>query len=169
MIISTKGIKRMVNYSNSQIYKLCCNDTEITYIYIGSTTNFSRRKSAHKSSCCKENGKSYNYRVYQFIRSNGGWDNWDMVQIEAYEAKDKHDLHSRERYWIEMLKPSLNKQIPTRTQKEYREDNKDKITVKGKEYRENNKESITAYKKEYIIQRMEKHQKQKLEKSLVLI
>ena len=39
----------MVNYNKSTIYKLCCKDTEITDEYVGSTTNFSRRKAHHKS------------------------------------------------------------------------------------------------------------------------
>ena len=132
----------MVNYSNSIIYKLCCNNTDITAIYIGSTTNFGRRKGQHKCSCNNENDKSHNLQVYQFIRANGDWENWDMVQVEQYEAKDKHDLHARERYWIEQLKPKLNKYIPTRTQREWCEDNKEYF----KQYRHDNRERILTKK-----------------------
>jgi hypothetical protein len=26
--------------------------------------------------------KRYNLKLYQIIRANGGWDNWDMIEIE---------------------------------------------------------------------------------------
>ncbi len=48
----------MVNYSKGLVYKLCCNDTNIKDIYVGSTTNFIRRKSDHKSACDNEMVKS---------------------------------------------------------------------------------------------------------------
>ena len=139
----------MPNYQQSIIYKLCCKDVYITDIYIGSTTNFKQRKRAHKSACNSENHKHYHYNVYKYIRCNGGFDNWDMIQIEQYEATDKRDLESRERYYIETLKSKLNRQIPTRTIKEYREVNKDRKSNIDKLYREKNKEQIKDKKKIY--------------------
>jgi predicted GIY-YIG superfamily endonuclease len=76
----------MVNYNNSIIYKLCCKDPEITEIYVGSTTNFYRRKQKHKSTCNNSNDKGYNLNIYQFIRDNGGWENWQMVEVERYKC-----------------------------------------------------------------------------------
>ncbi len=131
----------MVNYNKSTIYKLCCKDTEITDEYVGSTTNFNRRKACHKSKCHSETGHSYNYRVYECIRDNGGWDNWDMVEIEKYCASDKNDLHKRERYWIEILKSNLNKQIPSKTKDEIKEYQKEY----WEEYYEKNQEKIKEY------------------------
>jgi len=133
------------DYSKGIIYKLCCKNPEITDCYIGSTTNFIRRKQQHKN-CCNENS---NYYVYKFIRDKGGFQNWDMIQIEEYTAKDKKDLESRERYWIETLKVSLNQKIPTRTHKEYRELHKDNILLKKREYYEYNKDNILLKNKEY--------------------
>lgn len=137
------------NYSNSFIYKLSCNDLKVTEIYVGSTTNFKNRKNQHKKSCMNEKCGQYNYRVYQFIRSNGGWDNWDMVLVESYEAQNKLSLHARERYWLETLKATLNCKIPTRTRTEYYKDNKEEIDEKQKEYHKNNKEYLVEYRKEY--------------------
>ncbi len=77
-----------MNYSNSSIYKLCCNNTEIKEIYIGSTTNFRRRKFTHKYSCNNPNDRNYNLNVYKIIRENGGWDAFDMVELEKYNATD---------------------------------------------------------------------------------
>ena len=38
----------VVNYNQSIIYKICCNDTDVEDIYVGSTTNYYRRKQEHK-------------------------------------------------------------------------------------------------------------------------
>lgn len=126
----------MVNYAKSVIYKLCCKDPSITDVYVGSTINKNRRKQQHKS-CCNneniENNKSYNYYVYEFIRSHGGFFNWDMVVIEDFPCNSKQQLETRERYWLDELKATLNKQIPTRTRQEYNEINCDKITKNLKE------------------------------------
>ena len=108
----------MINYSKSIIYKICCNDPTVKDEYIGSTTNFRNRKWQHKYSCNKLNNEKYNRRLYVFIRETGGWLNWSMIEIEKYDATDKRHLETRERYWIEELKSSLNNYIPTRTSKE---------------------------------------------------
>ena len=128
-----------IDYSKSIIYKICCNDTSITDCYIGSTTDLYRRKASHKSTCNNTTNKSYNMNVYKFIREYGEWSNWSIVVIEEYNAQNKNDLHSRERYWMEQLKATLNKSIPTRTQQEY-----------GEQYREDHKEEIALKKNEKV-------------------
>jgi len=140
----------MVNYSNSIIYKLVCNDTNITDIYIGSTTCFARRKNQHKTNCNSVNNENYNRKVYQFIRDNGGFQNWDMIQIEQVECKTKRDLESKERHWIETLKSTLNKIIPTRTKKEWINANKDELKEYKKEWHQNNKDKLKESRKEYF-------------------
>jgi len=130
-------------YQNSIIYKLCHqNDLENENIYVGSTTNFRGRKNEHKRNCNNEKGKNYNLSVYQFIRNNGGWDEWQMIPIEVFPCNDKKELEVKERYHIELLKSKLNKNIPSRTKKEYYKNNKDKIAEKDKKYYENNKEYL---------------------------
>jgi len=131
-----------VYYSNSVIYKLYCKDPAITDLYIGSTTNFRRRKYGHKTCCNNEKLKTYNLNVYKFIRENGNWDNWDMIQIESCNVDNKRELHLREKYWIETLQSSLNKSIPTQTRKEHDEKNKEVLAEKKKEYEKKNKEVI---------------------------
>lgn len=125
----------MLDYSRSIIYKLCCKNTDITDIYIGSTTLFSDRKHGHKSACSNPNYTYYHLKVYEFIRSNGGFDNWSIIEIEAYNATDKRDLETRERYYIELLKPTLNNNVPTRTRKEYYENNKSRLLEEQKIFR----------------------------------
>jgi len=137
-------------YENAFIYKIKHNeDYEDLNIYIGSTTNFKNRKYQHKVNCNNENRQNYSSKVYEYIRNNGGWDEWVMIAIEEYPCDSKKKLETRERYYIDILRPTLNKNIPTRTDKEYREDNKEKINQKQKEYYENNKEKIAEKQKQY--------------------
>ena len=87
---------KVSNYNNSLIYKLCCKDPSIEEIYVGSTTNFKQRKTSHKKSCNNENNKGYNLKVYKFIRDNGGFENWSMIQIEPYSCETKRELETLE-------------------------------------------------------------------------
>ena len=144
----------MVNYNNSIIYKLCCKNPEITDIYIGSTTNFTKRKQKHKSDCNNINSKKYNYNVYKFIRDNNGWNNWDMVLIEEYSCNNKLELHKKERDILEQLGATLNICIPNRNRKEY-----------DKQYRENNKEYYKEQRKEYYEDNKEYYKEKNKEKN----
>jgi len=152
-----------VDYSKTIIYKICCKDTSITDIYVGATTDMKSRKYTHKSESNNPNNKGYNKKVYKFIREHGGFSNWDMIMVEKYPCKDKLESGKRERYWMEELGATLNKQVPNRTPKEYKEkskkyrednkekskkyyeDNKEKIKEKSKKYREDNKETLKKY------------------------
>ena len=132
----------MVNYRNGKIYKLVNNvDDEI---YVGSTCNTLRQRlGGHK-----KDAKQRSYLVYQHL-NDIGMDNVEIILIEAFPCDNKDVLHARERYWIDTLKPSLNKQVPTRTDAEYRQDNKDKITLYKKEYQQANKDKLALKDKEY--------------------
>jgi len=137
--------------NNIIIYKIFCKNEEIKDCYIGSTSNFERRKDTHKSCCNNENSRAHNNYKYIFIRENGGWENWDYSIICKCTKEDRYKM---ERWYIENEKFSnLNKQIPSRTNKEYYQKNKDK----QKEYREQNKEKIAKREKEYREQNKEKY------------
>jgi hypothetical protein len=113
-------------------------------MYVGSTCNHLRiRKGEHKSK-----SKTKPRPVHHHLNSVG-WENVEIILIESYECKTKDELHKRERYWIDELKPLLNRNIPTRTQIEYQEDNKEAIAKTKKMYREKNKESIAEKMKVY--------------------
>ena len=139
----------MVKYDKSSIYKICCKDVNITGEYVGSTTNIQRRKTEHKHHCINDKSEKYNHPVYSYIRENGGWENFDFIEVEKFNATDKNHLHTRERYWIELLKSELNCQIPMRTNKEWKEDNKEHIVEYKKKYAKDNREHIVEYKKKY--------------------
>jgi len=139
----------MVNYQNGLVYKLECKNLETTDLYVGSTCNFNRRKQKHKSACTNENGRDYNYPVYQYIRQHGGWSNWQMILVEEVPCQNKKQLNRTEAKYIKDLGAVLNYSIPCRTVKEYYEDNKEVISKKAKEYYEDNREVIAKKAKEY--------------------
>ena len=93
-----------IDYSNTIIYKIYCNDETISDIYIGHTTNFTKRKYHHKTLC--NNGKKC--KIYDSIRNNGGWDNWNMIELAKYYCKDATEARIREQEHYELLKPTLN-------------------------------------------------------------
>lgn len=130
-----------IDYSKTVIYKIVSNDLNITETYVGSTTDFTRRKRQHKFSCNNINSKKYNIKLYQFIRLNGGWDSFSMVEIEKYICSDGNESRTRERYWFELLNAQLNTVCPgnfINSKKEY-----------NKIYNENHKKEIKEYNKMY--------------------
>lgn len=139
----------MPNYENGVIYKIYSKDPLITDIYIGSTTNFKQRKGQHKCICNNEKSSKYNTKIYKFIRENGGWDNFEMVVVEHYSCDSKLELLKQERYFVELLKSSLNFEIPGRTKKEWEQDNKERMNERKKEHYQNNIEIIKLREKEY--------------------
>ena len=152
-----------IDYTQTTIYKICCNDTSITDIYVGSTTNFANRKYGHKTSCNTSTTPNHNLNVYKFIRTNGGWNNWSMLQIENIKCKDKREALIREKYWIEILKPKLNINNPYTSVEEkvvqkndWYENNKDYILEKAKNNYEENKEQKIKYQTQYAQENKEK-------------
>lgn len=140
-----------VDYSQTCIYKLVHkDDIDNENIYIGSTTNFRKRKNEHKSRISKEENEHYNQIKYQYIRDNGGWDNWLMIEIEKYPCNDKREAETRERYWVEHYKSSLNSLVPTRSKKEYRQDNREMISEQHKQYRQLNRDKIAEKLKQKV-------------------
>lgn len=149
-------------YQNSLIYKLVHkNDQDNENIYVGSTTNFRGRKLQHKENSYYESSKAYNFKVYQFIRENGGWDEWEMVAVETYPCKSKRELEIRERFHIETLKSKLNTHIPTRTKKEHYQDNREKIIEQNKQHYQDNREKFSEQKKQHYQDNREKRLEQK--------
>jgi hypothetical protein len=128
----------VVNYKNSKIYKLVSLQTD--KIYIGSTTQpLYKRFGLHKNAGNKCMSK-------ELIK----YDDCKIILIENFECNNKEELCKRERYYIDLYKDIIiNKTIPTRTIKEYRQDNKEKINEQTKKYIEDNKEKIKEYNKEY--------------------
>lgn len=95
--------KNTIDYSKTIIYKIVCKDSNVKDIYIGSTTDFTRRKSTHKSDY-----KNSDRRIYRIMKEKGGWENWTMIEIEKFPCNDSNEAKRREHYYIENLKPTMN-------------------------------------------------------------
>jgi hypothetical protein len=144
--------KNIIDYSKCIIYKIVCNDLNITDIYVGHTTNFIKRKYKHKSM-----SKCGTIKLYETIRSNGGWENWSMIQIEEYPCKNINEAFARERYWFEELNAKLNIRSPIRKY----DDKNDKEflleykRISCKKWKEKNKEYVKEYQKKYYQKKKE--------------
>ena len=58
--------KTPIDYSKTIIYKLVHKeDYDNVNVYVGSTTDFVKRKNQHKKSCNNEKDKGYNAKKYQ--------------------------------------------------------------------------------------------------------
>ena len=127
--------KDNIDYSNTIIYKICCKDDTIKDVYVGHTTNFVKRKYTHKNSC---NDLKNVVKIYNVIRENGGWDNWDMIEIAKYNCKDSTEARIKENEHYNLLKATLNSSPPY----------SDKYNlIKKKEYQlsSNNQEKYTQH------------------------
>lgn len=156
--------KKPISFENAVVYKIVCKDLDVKDVYVGSTTNFTKRKCSHKAVCNNEHSKHYNINLYSVIRKAGGFENWDMIVIcKASECLTSQELKKKEREYMELLGANLNMVIPGRTVQEYQQDNKEKIAKyyherkdeRNQYYREyynehyKNNESYKAIKKEY--------------------
>ena len=148
-----------MNVDNSKvvIYQIGCKNLDITECYVGHTTNFTRRKLSHHKRCTDLTRKYSHLKVYQMIRNNGNWENWEMIEIEKHPCDNLNEARARERHWCEKLNSKLNSRKPIETKKEmqiirngygkihnaiYYQNNKEEIKEKVKMYADHNKELI---------------------------
>ncbi len=166
----------MPDYSKGQIYKLCCLDTTIKDIYVGSTVNFKQRKDRHK----RETRTNTTRKVYKFIRDNGGWNNWNMIWIKDFSCDKVEELKAEEDKIMRELGATLNMFQAVldvvereRKKKEYQnkpeirekarqrtikwiQDNKEKTKEKSKKYYQTHKLELAEYNKKNAYKRKEK-------------
>jgi hypothetical protein len=145
-----------VKYQDGKVYQITCD--EIDSVYIGSTCEpiLSRRLANHRN----------DYK--QYLKGNRGYvTSFEIVQypsaiitlIELVPCDSKDELLKRERFHIQISDGRVNKVVPMRSIKEYRNDSKEKI----RKYYEDNKDKIKQsyvydkeHKKQYRIANIEK-------------
>ena len=120
-------------YSNGKIYKIKSNQTE--KFYIGSTINdLKLRLIQHKTHYkCFQEGKRNFVASFEIIIFN----DVSIELIEKFSCNSKKELLKREGEIIKQYLQDgniLNKNIAGRSDKEYREQNKDKINEYMKAY-----------------------------------
>ena len=99
----------MPDYTKTIIYVIRCLTLGVIECYVGSTINFTSRKNGHHNACINVKNSAHNYKLYKFIRDNGGWENWEMVMLEQYpECSSKIQKLIREREVADRLGAKLN-------------------------------------------------------------
>ena len=147
------------NYQNTKIYKIWSPNTE--QVYIGATVqSLSMRMTEHRKPSSSTSSSK--------IIINLG--DAKIELLEEFPCNNKMESDKKEGEYIRKL-DCVNKQIIGRTMKEWREDNKDRLTICKKEdyeknkshaleqvkiYRENNAEKIKEYRDKNKLELAEK-------------
>jgi len=147
----------MVNYQKGKIYKLVCNQTGKTYV--GSTTQrLTDRLYTHKSHYIiySETGKGANLASFEVLK--GG--DYEITLVETYPCNSKEELLQRERYWIDKLPKTINKnRKPITTEEE------DKA-LKAKWHKKQPKHSLAGFAKNIFKDEEDKQEELQIHKEL---
>lgn len=77
------------------------------FIYVGNTSNITRRKQQHKSNCKNINSKSYNTELYKKMREYG-YENFKMVILGTADNITKREAEKIEEEYRVAEKANLN-------------------------------------------------------------
>ncbi len=122
----------MNKYSRGKIYKIV--DNTNGDVYYGSTTEtLKERLRKHTSNSNECNSK--------LIINNG---DYNIILVEYYPCNSVEELESREAHYI-INNQCINVKIPGRTNKEWYEDNREKISEKRKKHYQDNKDKKKKY------------------------
>lgn len=91
-----------IDYSKTVIYKIQHFDNK-ELLYVGHTTDFTKRQHNHKNRC-----KYNQMKIYQIIRENGGWERFNMDMVEEYPCENRLQACFREEEVIRDLKANMN-------------------------------------------------------------
>jgi hypothetical protein len=148
------------DYSKTIIYKIQHKEID-ELIYVGSTTDFTRRKAGHKRRCNNTNDKRHNLKVYQMIRDNGGWDMFNILVIKEYPCNNKREAEAEEDKVIREARANMNSLRAYVSREErleqkrdnhyhYYLENKEQILERMKHYYLENKGKIAEREKQKI-------------------
>ena len=159
--------KKAMDYSKCVIYKIQHKDNN-DLLYVGHTTNFTKRKNKHK--CNVSSNDKYNMKLYQMIRENGGWDDFNMVVIKEFPCENKQQATTEEDKIMREMKATMNTNRALKTlidiyedKKKYRTIHKEQIKEHKHQYYENNKSFIIEKSKMYY----EEHKEQIKDKNKI--
>tara|TARA_R110001632_G_scaffold201830_1_gene324785 strand:+ start:789 stop:1502 length:714 start_codon:yes stop_codon:yes gene_type:complete len=137
-----------VDYSKTIIYKIQHRDND-ELLYVGSTTDFTRRKAQHKRDCYNANSKCYNYKLYSIIRDNGGFDCFNIIVIKEFPCNNNQEALIEEDKIMRQMKCNMNERRAFTTPEEKIENDRQKyerdrerILERQKQYNELHKEQI---------------------------
>jgi len=168
-------------YSNKKstiysMYKIVPKNKESIYCYVGHTADFNKRNDEHNNCATNTSNNKHHQLIYQTIYKNGGWDAWEMIELEKYICLTKLEARMREQQLIIEHNANINtlrafitederkkrkQEITTKykaehvelikeQQQQYKQDHKDVIKEQMHVYRQEHKAEIYEKKKEYM-------------------
>ena len=97
--------RKYTDYSKTYVYLLTCKNPKISDAYISQTTNLTQRKYKHKRETLD---LSIQTKLYDSIRKNGGWTNWNCEILEECACNNENHAKERAHFYILKMKPNLN-------------------------------------------------------------
>ena len=104
------------NYSNTIVYKIKCKDPEVPDFHLGYSTFKLTHVARMFEVRCKHDE---NWPVCEFVRQHGGFENWCFERLPIGPCSSSLQARTELRKHFNADPPTLNKQLPTRTNKEY--------------------------------------------------
>jgi hypothetical protein len=143
-------------YNDYFFYKIVCLTDDVDLSYVGSTCNWRNRKYQHKFDCTNPNSKSYNNKKYQMMRSNGGWENFKMIEIGFRENLTLRQAEAIEEDYRVELRANMNTNkcsIGLQTMQEYlanyKQVNRQQISEYNANYYRENRQQASEYQVNY--------------------
>ena len=138
-----KKNKNNKDYTKGKIYVIRNSENDLTYI--GSTCQtLAQRMTQHRV----DMGKFPHYKLYQAMNELGK-DAFYIELLEDYPCQRKEELLKKEGEKIREHQSALNKVINGRSQKEYKEDNKEQIETYQRLYNQSRRDKIANHNKAY--------------------
>ena len=115
--------RQAINYESTIIYKIQHLDDE-SLLYVGHTTDFTKRKSSHKANLKNTNNKAYNFKVYQMIRDHGGWEMFNMTEIKALSCSCRREAEAEVYRVMREMKATVNMNRAYKSEEDKKQDKK---------------------------------------------
>jgi hypothetical protein len=163
---------RATDLSNCYLYHIKSKDGVVHYV--GSTSNLNSRKSSHRYRCNTEKCPQYHFHIYQYIRNNGGFDQFDIIPIRKIEnVSNKTDLLIAEQTEMNkfsglknMVGSYLSEEERIENSKKYYESNREQLNQQIRQWQKNNFEKVKKSQRKYRETHREKLNEKQRQKRL---
>lgn len=96
-----------VDDNTTKIYSLSSLAGDVKYTYIGSCKDVNKKRFIYKRNVLRgDKGE-----LYECIRTNGGWDNWELKAIDSFVCNSREEAKEKEKEWIEKIQKLENPPI----------------------------------------------------------
>ena len=114
-------------YENTIVYKIKCRDPSVPDFYLGYATSPLVKVAKLFQTRCKHDMQ---WPVCEFVRNHGGFENWVFERLPIKSCSSALEARTELRKHFNADPPSLNVQLPTRTNKEYAKGDKNRAAQK---------------------------------------